>query len=985
MKSKLLFLLLAALGSSLAAAPQFAPKAISPRSVKFEKRSIPLIQNGKVNFQLYVPKKAPAAVQKAALEFASYLSEISGSKITPVNVLPADKNVTVLRYGDEKFAAEKKISLSALDRDGFVIAAFGNQILLAGNDVLKDGAGEGTIFAGFEFLERFAGVRFYFPGKLGTLVPRKKVWQVPAMKIYDRPDSQYRRIYWRSCVYGDRFQKWYEPVKNQAEAEESYRRHLRNSTMTLPNCHGLAYLGYVKRFVKTHPEYFALKADGQRADASLVRVPSDGHGHLCFSSGIMEEIYQDAKAVLTGPEAAAKRNIPASARWSHSKPFFNLMPNDSMARCRCAKCWPHFQGAETGSHYTDKAAAFLWKQLLTVPNRLKKEGIPGYVTMMAYDLCRNVPAYSIPDNVIMQVAQTGPWKEAKPEEQQKDEKRLQEWVKKTGSKIYLWSYPTKLAVRTVYDVANFTPRVIGEYYKRMHKYSFGTFLEAESDYWLFGHLNFYVFSKVMWDHTTDVTALLDEYRTRMFGKGAAPMKEIMEALEDIWLKQIFCNTVDTSVGPVAHAPSEHKLWTEIFSKKVIARIEGLFDKAEKLAGSDKASVDRIRLMRRELWGPTFRASETYFKKSAAVELWKSDVGLLKKGEKITIDGKGDEEAWKNAPQIALLPLGKSEAEVQTFIKLLADDENFYFLADCREPFTNEMRRDKRPFDHQDMWMDNALEFHLDTDGKRQNSYQIIVDSWGSVSDLYNTPGKLSNNWKWNSGTTAKTAIIPGKGWIAEVKIPRKNMTAVKGNTLVANFNRHRVVNGKKVHFFYTWSPHVSTFGNLANFGVLHLGKSVDKNLLTDGDFKVTGLKKAPGSKWLFWGPAPIRDEKVFRTAGVSMRLEGNRRQLIHKLDSLKSDTTYRFSFFVRQENVKLAPGAKSGGFYVRVDDGNGVVRYFPKQCYYGTIPWMRWEFTYRTSAKKLGKPYIHFVLRNCTGKAWVDHVELIEIPDQKKK
>ena len=152
MKSKLLFLLLAALGSSLAAAPQFAPKAISPRSVKFEKRSIPLIQNGKVQFQLYVPKKAPAAVRKAALEFASYLSEISGSKITPVNVLPADKNVTVLRYGDEKFAAEKKISLSALDRDGFVIAAFGNQILLAGNDVLKDGAGEGTIFAGFEFL-----------------------------------------------------------------------------------------------------------------------------------------------------------------------------------------------------------------------------------------------------------------------------------------------------------------------------------------------------------------------------------------------------------------------------------------------------------------------------------------------------------------------------------------------------------------------------------------------------------------------------------------------------------------------------------------------------------------------------------------------------------------------------------------------------------------------------------------------------------------
>ena len=246
---------------------------------------------------------------------------------------------------------------------------------------------------------------------------------------------------------------------------------------------------------------------------------------------------------------------------------------------------------------------------------------------------------------------------------------------------------------------------------------------------------------------------------------------------------------------------------------------------------------------------------------------------------------------------------------------------------------------------------------------------------------------LDNNWKWNSGTVAKTTVIPGKGWIAEVAIPRSSMNPVRNNTLVANFNRHRILNGKKVHFFYTWSPHVLSFGNLANFGVLHLGKSADRNLLTDGDFKVTGIRKAKGSKWFFWGTAPYRDEKCFRTAGVSMRLEGKRNQLVHRVEALKPDTTYRFSFFVRQENVKLAPGKKDGGFYVRVDDGNGVVRYFPKDSYYGSIPWMRWEFTYRTTAKKPGttyRPYIHFILRNCTGKVWVDHAELIEIPHMKK-
>ena len=146
----------------------------------------------------------------------------------------------------------------------------------------------------------------------------------------------------------------------------------------------------------------------------------------------MEEIYQDAKAVLTGPEAIAKRNMKGYTKWAHNKPFFNLMPNDSMGRCRCEKCKPYFEGHTEGGGYTDKAAAFLWKKLLTVPNRLKKEGVPGFVTMMAYDLCRNVPAAPIPDNVIMQVAHTGAWKELQPDSQRKDEEILKEFKKSNG-------------------------------------------------------------------------------------------------------------------------------------------------------------------------------------------------------------------------------------------------------------------------------------------------------------------------------------------------------------------------------------------------------------------------------------------------------------------------------------------------------------------------------------------------------------------------
>ena len=144
------------------------------------------------------------------------------------------------------------------------------------------------------------------------------------------------------------------------------------------------------------------------------------------------------------------------------------------------------------------------------------------------------------------------------------------------------------------------------------------------------------------------------------------------------------------------------------------------------------------------------------------------------------------------------------------------------------------------------------------------------------------------------------------------------------------------------------------------------------------------------SSWINWGPMPARDEKVFRTAGVSIRLEGNskRNAIIHRVEFLKPNTTYRMSFFIRQENVKLLPGKgpQGGGFYIRIDDGNGVVRYFPGHSFFGSIPWTRWEYTFKTGPKKIGtnnKAYHHYILRNASGKVWLDHMELVELPAQK--
>ncbi len=969
--------LLLMIGFAAGAAAPFSVTPVSPRSVTVSaKAELPLVRQGKPLFRVYVPPKAPASVRNAASDFARLLSEISGgARITAESRIPAGFSGPCFCIGDGALAAELEVDLRALDRDGFVIkTAGGKKILIAGSDAVLPGSGNGTRFGCYEFLERFAGVRFYFPGPLGTVVPVKKEWSLPQITIFDRPDSLFRVIYWPAP--GGAKPGWYDPrTENLWRGELAlHEKHLRLSTLALPNCHGLAQLGYVQRFAKSHPEYFALKSDGSRCDGSVVRVPSDASGHLCFSSGIMEEIFQDAKAILTGQPASSRNVIlrDGSCRWiHHNRNFFNLMPNDSMARCRCKKCAPYFEGLSAGGGYSEKAADFLWTRLLTIPKRLKKEGVPGFVTMMAYDLNRFPPKEKMPDNVLIQVATTGPWLEGRPE-QKKDDELILRWVKTMGnSKIYMWNYPTKCTVKELPLIPNHTPESIGAYYRRMFPYSFGTMLNASSDYWFFGHLNFYVFSKVMWDHDTDVEALLKEYFSTLFGKGAPFMAKVSRILERHWIDDICGNKVETSYGPVTYPPSELKLWTQIFSAAEVDRIEDLFAQAEKAAAGDKRALERIRLWKAAMWTPTAEGRRRWFGDRRAAEEWTAPMISVKPGEKLT---------WAGVPKVALFPIKGGPAEVQTFVQMRCDDKFFYFRFDCREPFTDLMAASPRKFEDRDVWRDNSVEIHIDTEGKRKTEYQIIVNSCGSVGDLRNTPANLGEEWNWNSGAEARTAVTPGKGWIAEIKIPRSGMAPVSNGKFHINFSRHRSLKGKNVTPYYCWSPFAKTFADLANFGTGLIDPKGNKNLFSDPDFAETGVKGAKAPRW--YGALPERDEKIFRTAGVAMRFSGKHSELVHRVP-IKPGTRYRLSFWLKMDRVALLPGTRitDGGFYLRIDEG-GKAHYFPWPAYLGTLPWQRLEHTWKTgdAIGKSYRPYIHFTLRKCSGTAWVDHVELTELP-----
>ncbi len=216
----------------------------------------------------------PAGSTKVSAFAASELKKILGQSLCPsipiVNKI--NKSKVSIIIGDNALSQKAGISLAGVPRDGYVIKPIGKQIYIVGKDdpkadpqrVLKSGYWallheRGTLFGVYDFLERFDGVRFYFPGKLGTIVPEHKALAIPEINIIDCPGYTVRKTSYASG-------KWFELGKHKDGMREknlNYYR-TRQETRYIPNCHGLARMDYLNRFGKMHPEYFAEKGSAGR-------------------------------------------------------------------------------------------------------------------------------------------------------------------------------------------------------------------------------------------------------------------------------------------------------------------------------------------------------------------------------------------------------------------------------------------------------------------------------------------------------------------------------------------------------------------------------------------------------------------------------------------------------------------------------------------------------------------------------------------------
>ena len=920
---------------------------------------------GKVSSVLIVKANNKPVVAYAAKELQSMLEQAMGCK--PAIVEKPSPRVFSIILGDGNAAREAGLNVADLPDEGFFIRRQGNKLFIAGRDddtrtPANPGFNvfypRGTLTGIYDFLERFAGAGFFFPGPFGTVIPARGGLFLPEnIDITDAPDMFFRRF----SLSGRPEEHYYGNYDVQSLRRQLLPR-LRESEKRYPFTHALNQLQLIRRFGKSHPEYFALMPNGKRDNDPKQKLP----GHLCFSSEVREEIIQDAIAYYSGKDAKTR----GLKQWSPrgvSGDMFGIMPQDGMYWCHCDKCKKIWDGEIMDAKARKAISDFMFRFFTEISERLDKEGLKHRLATMAYVPYDIVPDFPLPKTLLVQVAVQGRGGESP--EDKADTAKLKAWSERTGGKVSAWFYAMgKHGPKVIPGVPAMMPRHAANFLKTNEPYLAGAYFESQTDQFIFNYLNYYVVMRLMWDNSLDAEKLMADHFRLMFGKGAPFMAKFYADLETNWTEKILGNTVETPLGPVAKVPSTREIWENIYSPAKLKQYNALFKKALAAAQGDDGAVARLEFIRREMLGPIEKAAQQYQSLQRGMDFWVARV----------------------PGSIWLRPFNGDVTEVNTKVTLRRDADSLIVRAECEEPRMKEIAARCLRRDDLEVARDSAFEILLNPSGDRKNYYQFVVNANGALADSrWQVNGKP--DFRWDSGASARAGKEADSWWV-EVTIPLRSLGKMVPEGFPANFARNRALATETLKNPYSmWSLFAGTrsggFHAIDSWGKLSF-EPASASLVPNGDFEHLNKKNDRPEGWSWnrnFGNMVVLDRRCFITGGRSIRIDadGSKNVVVGcDLPKIRPNRKYRLSFFLKTEGLTGKVGA---GAWIDFSRKRGGSKPFPKVRITRDNPWQRLSFEF-TAPEHTGDggfvPSLGLWVWKAKGKAWFDVVRLEELPQE---
>ena len=232
-------------------------------------------------------------------------------------------------------------------------------------------------------------------------------------------------------------------------------------------------------------------------------------------------------------------------------------------------------------------------------------------------------------------------------------------------------------------------------------------------------------------------------------------------------------------------------------------------------------------------------------------------------------------------------------------------------------------------------------------------------------------------------------VKAGRGkdaWTLEFRIPLKDLAGFNPEKAVFNMARNRNLKSPCGVKLYTWSPYIKGFHDSLNYGRLRFDVPAEEKLIENGDFTIPFSGRYFGGWWADQNEVNqgfiAYDVKIFRKGGQSLRIrnDGKKRRLVTQwLPKLKSNTTYQLTYDLKMEDVKSS--GNDGG--VVINFGAPANVFYPKNRYFGTMPWTSQGMTFKTGVFTKEHPaFIRLQFFPGTGTVWFDNLQLKEIKEQ---
>ncbi len=550
-----------------------------------------IVRDGAPLAKVYVAETRPSKTLAILLkELVEVIKLSTGAELEMVQQLPgADTPAIVI--GDCAASREAGIDAARIPIEGFVVKTAANRVYLVGSTVaLPPGSNpwafwsnDGTAWAIADFLERFVGVRWYWPSEVnGRSIAKARTLAIGPIHYADAPVFRKREYYnpsysrktgeWRA-----RFFEKNDPIPTEraipADIDVIHMVPL-YATLRLGNSwpytikvHNPQQIWKNQKLIDAHKGMFSRKKDGQ-----------PNFSMLCYSS---QETFD---FLLAGCEAVwdkGQSNLPAwqnhGVSWVTST-CVTISPFDMPLDCACEECQKSLGDGGPSKHL----ARFVKKFAEEVKRRW-----PGKMVMYLpyWNYARCPEDVEFPDNVQIQLCTT-PFATMKdPPVREGIEKNLAAWRKKSPDKVQTWEYSNGVAGWTFAPVQY--PHVVKDYYARNRDILAGSFINGEFlNEWSKTAPTVYCWAKVLWNPDVDVDAIMDEFCQRMFGQAGQTTRDLLRLMCDAWEKtpgSAFRNTGRPDSGGFS------RTWTP----EVVGKMTRLWQQARQELRDDAAALQRF--------------------------------------------------------------------------------------------------------------------------------------------------------------------------------------------------------------------------------------------------------------------------------------------------------------------------------------------------------------------------------------------------------